>query len=84
MSPTYAEKRAGRPLASPVRAFCAELLALCTGTTRKHAQAALRQNPDVATGHLWALAADAHAEGCRDLKSFVRRLNSGLASLRRL
>jgi hypothetical protein len=57
-------------LLSPVRTFVAVLLATVRGVTHKTALELIEEDPDVAPGLYWKLAATAHADGMTTREEF--------------
>jgi hypothetical protein len=57
-------------LLSPTRTFVAVLLATVRGVTHKTALELIEEDPDVAPGLYWKLAAAAHADGMTTREEF--------------
>jgi hypothetical protein len=60
----------GRPLGQPVESFAALLFARLSGHSRKRAEELIRANPNAASGAVWAVASQAHAEGVTSAEQF--------------
>jgi len=60
----------GRPLGQPVESFAALLFARLSGHSRKRAEELIRANPDAASGAVWAVASQAHADGVTTAEGF--------------
>jgi hypothetical protein len=60
----------GRPLGQPVESFAALLFARLSGHSRKRAEELIRANPDAASGAVWAVASQAHADGVTTSEQF--------------
>ncbi len=64
----------GRPLGQPVESFAALLYARLSGHSRKRAEELIRANPSTASGAVWAVASQAHADGVTTAEQFEQWL----------
>jgi hypothetical protein len=64
----------GRPLGQPVTTFASLLFARLYGHSRRRAEEILANNPNAASGAIWAVASDAAAAGVMTGDQFLEWL----------